>query len=264
MHWGYLSRPRDFWRRQTQLLQSPQFSFVQSLGWFSSVFQALSLARNIPLVLADLPQSHGSITQLLSKRATAQIYFPSAKSENGPVPKSQGFQLVCLADMVAGSGALEALWAFSMVRLAGWPCTLWMVGEGPLLEEYRQFARLASVPEGIHFLPHFRSYPNLPVDPDLLLIPKRAFPWESFDRLFDQHPKITAQTQVTVGPSTSTISCSAISWKPHLLCRAILERFESLGTAKNQSPTPYSRQNFPQLMAALASYVGPQTPGQSP
>ncbi len=210
-------------------------------------------------MLADFPPSQSSLTKVLAKRATAQIHFPTPQSDKGFLPLGPGFQLVCLADMVAGSGALEVLWAYSMVRLAGWPCTLWMAGEGPLLEEYQQFARLASVPEGIHFLPHFRSFANLPVDPDLVLVPRRAYPWENYDQHFRHHPKITAQTNGTKEPNTM-----AISWKPHLLCRSILTLLEAHGTPKAQVSTPLSRQNFPQMMDAIATFVRLKNPGQSP
>ncbi len=200
--------------------------------------------------MADLPHSPCSMTKLLVRHASAQIRFPTPPTEKGIMPLSPGFQLVCLADMVAGSGALEALWAFSMVRLAGWSCTLWMVGEGPLLEEYRQFAKLASVPEGIHFLPHFRSESGLPVNPDLVLIPKRSFPWHISDQFFTNHPKITSPSN-----GTKDHNSTVISWKPHLLCRTILQIMESLGSPKPQIPMPISRQSFPKMMEAMAAFV---------
>ena len=241
VNWMFLSRPMEFWRRRRNLPISGEPPQVVSLGWFATILTHLCLPRNISLLPANIPNQNAPFLSSILKRSTAQIRLPASPSpRNHSTSVSNGFQLVCVADMVAGSGAMEALWAFTMVRLAGWPCTLWMAGEGPLLEEFRSFANLASIPEDIRFVPNFRSEESFPVKADLVIVPNPN--WKPDDSLLFE----SSTTQITssdgdapskLGLTTNpTRKIISIPWKPHHICRVIMESLSALDQPGVQPP----------------------------
>lgn len=237
--WMFLSRPFEFWRKRNALLFSGQPVQVLSLGWFSTILSHYLLPANISQI-PTTPLSRDSLfIAPILKRCTAQIGLPSIPGKRkDSVLVPPGFQLVCIADMVAGSGAMEVLWAFTMVRLAGWPCTLWMAGEGPLLEEFRSFANLASIPEDIRFVPDFRSENSLPANPDVILLPSPDLRCEdqhlvesSKNRITSRTTEPTAKNEAITTPKTNVFS---IPWKPHQICRVIMECLSQLKAPETQ------------------------------
>lgn len=243
----------DLWRKKNKICRKDQPVLVISLGWLSTVLTNLWLPGNIPMIPANLVSQDDPFIAASLKRSVAKIRHPNSPLEQKHSPLVPGgFQLVCLADMVAGSGALEVLWAFTMVRLAGWPCTLWMAGEGPLLEEYQAFANLASLPDDIRFVPDFRSVDSIPSNPDLVLAPSRGLRWQKSPAFGSSITQITAtknghQTEADPPLKTNGKVISVI-WKPHHICRVIMD---SLSQRKIQESPPFLNKKGKSLGAIL-------------
>ena len=255
--WMYLSRPFEFWRKRNSLLFSGKPVQVLTLGWFSTVVSHYLLPSNISQI-PTTPLSQDSLfIAPIVKRCTAQIRLPSIPAKrNDSVLVPPGFQLVCFADMVAGSGAMEVLWAFTMVRLAGWPCTLWMAGEGPLLEEFRSFANLASIPEDIRFVPNFRSENSLPANPDVVLLPSTDLLLEDLPYMDSSKTRITSRNSEPPGKTdaitTTKTNLFSIPWKPHQICRVIMDCLSQMKFPNTQPPIEADGKDLEAVLLAAA------------
>ena len=258
IHWAFLSRPWTLWRTRNKILLSDTPIQAIAIGWLSSVLTCSWLPKKNPLILAGIVNQDAPFIPSIIKRCTALIQLPSKKKGNSHlITPSSGFQLVCRADMVAGSGVLEVIWAFTMVRLAGWPCTLWIAGEGPLLDEFRIFAKLASIHEDIRFLPGFRNGENFPTIPDILLMPSQDpscvnFPEFRLSKILVTAKNVEDSTNTSPNCFTPTIT---IPWKPHHICRVIIENFSRLNKTNSHQMENGKDKNLSSVILEIANQI---------